>query len=130
VRVPYEASNSTLLRAVAGTSLLTVLDGLGVECTADDLVADAGEVLHTTTADEHERVLLEVVALTGDVGGHLSTVAELHTSDLAHRRVRLLRGGGVHAGAHAGLLRVRLQSGRLGLRDLGRTSLANQLLNS
>src|SRR5690606_21239775 len=130
VRVPCEASNSTLLRAVAGTSLLTVLHGLGVECTTDDLVTDTGKVLHTTTAHQHERVLLQVVALTRDVSGHLGAVAELHTSDLAHRRVRLLRGGGVHAGAHAGLLRVRLQSGRLGLRDLGRTSLANQLLNS
>ena len=73
-----------------------------------------------------ERLTNEIL----DASNGLGAVAQLHTSDLAHRRVRLLGGGGVHAGAHAGLLRVRLQGGRLGLRDLGRASLANQLLNS
>src|SRR5690606_30319314 len=96
----------------------------------DDLVTHTGEVLNTTAADEHERVLLQVVALTGNVSGDLCAVTKLHTSDLAHRRVRLLRGGGVDAGAYPGLLRVRLERWRLGLSDLGRASLANQLLNS
>src|SRR5690606_30354253 len=116
-RDPYEASNSTLLRAVAGTSLLTVLDCLGVQGATDDLVTHTGEVLDTTAADEHQRVLLQVVALTGNVSGDLGAVAKLHTSDLAHRGVRLLRRGGVDAGAYPGLLWVRLERRRLGLGD-------------
>ena len=60
-----------LLGAVAATGLLAVLDARGVERAADDLVADAREVLHTAAADEHDGVLLEVVALAGDVGGDL-----------------------------------------------------------
>src|SRR5690606_2886321 len=121
--------DSALLRAVTAASLLTVLDSLGVERTPDDLVADTREVLHTAATHKHQRVLLQVVALTGDVGGDLSAVAQLHTGDLAHRRVRLLRGGGVDTGADPCLLRVRLQSGSLGLGDLGTATLANQLLN-
>jgi len=50
-----------------------------------------------------------------------------HPKDL---RVRLLRGGGVHTGAHATLHRVALQCGRLGLNDLGSPALTDQLLNS
>ena len=39
----------------------------GVERAADDVVANAREVLHAAAADEHDRVLLEVVALARDV---------------------------------------------------------------
>src|SRR5699024_6620760 len=120
--------NSTLLCAVDAARLLAVLDGLRVERATDDAVTHTREVLDTTAAHEHQRVLLQVVSLAGDVGRHLGAVAELHTSDLAHRRVRLLRGGGVHAGAHAGLLRVRLQSRRVRGLLPRLAALANQLL--
>src|SRR5918994_2112874 len=90
-----------LLRAVAAAGLLAVLHALGVQRATDDLVTDAGEVLHPAAADEHDRVLLKIVADTGDVGGDLDLAGESHAGDLAQRRVRLLRSGGVDAGAHA-----------------------------
>src|SRR4051812_10345989 len=86
-----------LLRAVAAASLLAVAHACGVEGAADDLVANTGEVFHTTAADEHDRVLLEVVALTGDVGRDLHAAGEPNTGDLAERGVRLLRRVGVDA---------------------------------
>src|SRR4026207_1731769 len=60
-----------LLRAVSAAGLLAVLHALGVEGPADDLVADAREVLPPAAADEHDRVLLQVVTHAGDVGGDL-----------------------------------------------------------
>src|SRR5690349_23843989 len=60
-----------LLRAVSAASLLAVADTLGVERSADDLVADAGQVLHPAAAHEHHRVLLQVVADARDVRGDL-----------------------------------------------------------
>jgi hypothetical protein len=54
---------------------------------------------------EHHRVLLQVVSLSGDVGRYLDRSRDAHTRDLAQRGVRLLRGRGVHAGAHAAPLR-------------------------
>src|ERR671921_404448 len=41
------------LGPVARTGLPAVADALGVEGAADDLVADAGQVLHPAAADEH-----------------------------------------------------------------------------
>lgn len=70
------------------------------------------------------------MTLTGDVCGNLDAAVELDTSDLTQCRVRLLRGGGVHTGAHATLHGVALQCGRLGLNDLGSPALTDQLLNS
>src|SRR5690349_4227039 len=103
------------LCAVAAASLLTVLNTLGIEGTADDLVADTGEVLHTTTTDEHNGVLLEVVANTGDVSGNFDATVEAHTRDLTQSRVRLLRSGGVNAGANTAAHRAALKRGSLGL---------------
>src|SRR3982751_30677 len=118
-----------LLRAVTAAGLLAVADTLGVQRTADDLVADAREVLHTTATHEPDRVLLQVVADARDVRRDLDLAAELHTSDLAQRRVRLLGGSGVDARAHAAPLRASLQRRRLGLARLRLAALADQLLD-
>src|SRR6185295_4618097 len=72
-----------LLRAVTAAGLLAVADALGVQRTANNLVANAGEVLHAAATDQHDRVLLQVVAHAGDVRGHLDLAAELHPGDLA-----------------------------------------------
>src|SRR5699024_5868466 len=126
---PCGASALLLLRAVPATSLLAVLHTLRVSGTADDLVADTGQVLHTAATNEHNRVLLQVVALTGDVRGDLHAAGELDTGDLAQGRVGLLRGGGVHASAHATPLRAPLERRGLGLRGLVLAALTDQLLD-
>src|SRR4051812_50184269 len=98
---------TTLFRSLA------VAHAGGVERAADDLVANAGKVLHTAAAHEHDRVLLEVVALTGDVGRDLHAAGEADARDLAQRGVRLLRRVGVHAGADTAALGRALQRWRL-----------------
>src|SRR5215210_5809766 len=118
-----------LLRAVTAAGLLAVLDTLGVERAADDLVADTGKVLHPAAADEHDRVLLEVVTDARDVRRDLDATAQAHAGDLAKGGVRLLRGGGVDAGANSASLGRTLQGRRLVLRHLVLAALADQLLN-
>src|SRR3954464_1024958 len=118
-----------LLRAVTAASLLAVLHALGVERAADDLVADTGEVLHPAAADEHDRVLLEVVTDTGDVRRDLDAAGQAHAGDLAEGRVRLLRGGGVDAGADTASLGRTLQGRRLVLGHLVLAALADQLID-
>src|SRR3954452_18298246 len=88
-----------LLHAVLRAGLLAVAHTGGVERAADDLVADARQVLDAAATDEDDRVLLKVVPLTGDVGGDLDATGDAHAGDLAQRRVRLLRRRGVDAGA-------------------------------
>src|SRR6187551_1216338 len=118
-----------LLRAVTAAGLLAVLHALGVERAADDLVADTGKVLHPAAADEHDRVLLEVVADTRDVRGDLDAARQAHAGDLAEGGVRLLRGGRVDARADAASLGRALEGRRLGLRRLVLPALADQLVN-
>src|SRR6478609_8935261 len=63
------------LGAVLGARLTTVLDALRVEA----------------AADQHDAVLLEVVALAGDVADNFALVGQADLGNLAKRRVRLRR---------------------------------------
>src|SRR5918998_1214376 len=117
------------LGPVTRTGLPAVADPLGVEGAADDLVADARQVLHPAAADEHDRVLLEVVADARDVGGDLDAAGQPDPGDLAEGGVRLLRGRGVDAGAHPPALGRALQGRGLRLRRLALAALADQLLD-
>src|SRR5512147_1411357 len=78
-----------LLRAVLRARLLAVLDARGVEAAAHHVVTHARQVLHAAAADQHHRVLLQVVAFAADVADHLEAVGETDLRDLPQRGVRL-----------------------------------------
>src|ERR1700684_1485569 len=101
------------LAAVFRTTLLAVLDPLRVEHAAQDVVAHAGQILDAAAADHNNRVLLEIVALAGDVAGDLEPFGQPHLGDLAQRGVRLLRRRRIDARADAALLRRLLHMTRL-----------------
>src|SRR5882672_697079 len=118
-----------LLRAVLGAALLAILHALSVEAPAHDVVAHPGQVFHAAAADEHHRVLLQVVTFSADVADHLEAVGEPHLGDLAQRRVRLLGGGGVHARADPAFLRRASERGNLALGRQTGTRVAHQLVD-
>src|SRR3970040_1535964 len=66
------------LGAVLGAALLAVLDALRVERSAHDVVAHARQVLDPSAANQHHRVLLQVMALAADVADHLEAVGQGH----------------------------------------------------
>src|SRR6266851_2338628 len=118
-----------LLRAVTAACLLAVAHALGVQGAADDLVPHAGEVPHPPAADQHDGVLLEVVADAGDVGRDLDVAGEPDPRHLAERRVRLLGRGGVDARAYPAALRAGLERRGLVLGYLVLPALPDQLLD-
>src|SRR5215468_4221743 len=118
-----------LLRAVTAAGLLAPADALGVQGAADDLVAHAGQVADASAADQHDRVLLKVVAHTGDVSGDLDVAGQPHPGDLAQGRVRLLGRGRVDARADPAALRAALERRGVVLGYLVLAALADQLLD-
>src|SRR5215469_7565413 len=99
---------SLLLRAlgaVLGAALLALGDAGAIERAAHGVIAHARQILHAAAADQHDRVLLKVVAFATDITRDFVAVGEAHAAYLAQRRVRLLRRGGVDARAHPALLR-------------------------
>src|SRR5450756_1099629 len=94
------------LGPVLRPALPAALDADGVERAAYDVVAHSRQILDATAADEHQRVLLQVVPDTRDIGRHLDPVGEPDARDLAQRRVRFLGRLGEHPHAHTPFLRV------------------------
>jgi hypothetical protein len=89
------------------------------------VVTDTREVLDTASADEHDGVLLEVVALARDVCIDLLGVGKTYAGHLTHSGIRLLRRGGVHTQTYAPLLRTCIQRARLRLHFDNLASFAN-----
>src|SRR3954453_14676998 len=71
------------LHAVLRAGLLAVRHPGGVERPADDLVADARQVLDAPAADQDDRMLLQIVPLAGDVDRDLHAVGQPYAGDLA-----------------------------------------------
>src|SRR5690606_14657663 len=117
------------LGAVLRTALATLGDAGGIQRTADGVVTHARQVLDAAAADQHHGVLLEVVAFAADVRADLVAVGQAHLGDLTQGRVRLLRGGGVGAGAGTAALRARLQGRRGALVRFRLPRLADQLVD-
>src|SRR5579875_553743 len=124
---PLRGMSGLLLGAVAAACLAPLAHSGGVEGAPDHLVPHAGQVLHPTAADQHDRVLLEVVPDAGDVGRHLDPAREAYPRHLAQGRVGLLGRRRVDAGAHPPALGRALEGRRLRLGALGLTSFADEL---
>ena len=127
------ATGSQLLRtlgAVFRAGLLAVLDALRIEHAAKDVVTDTGKVANTAAADEHNRVLLQVVAFARNVGDDFAAVRQTNLGDFTKCRVRLLRRRRINARANTAFLRVLLHCRDLGFGLLRSAALADQLVDS
>src|SRR5690606_3880861 len=87
-----------------GAGLFTVLDALQVKSTANDVVTHTWQIFNTTTTDENDRVLLQVVAFTTDVRNNFEAVGQTHFGDFTQSGVRLFGGRGVYTGANTAAL--------------------------
>src|SRR5210317_1764945 len=96
-------------RSVLGAALLAIGHAGAIKRAAHRVVAHAGQIFHTAAANQHNRVLLQVVALAPDVRRNFEAVRQAHTCHLAHGRIRLLRRRRVDASAYAPALRTGLE---------------------
>src|SRR6187402_1171555 len=98
-----------LLRTVLAPALLTILHTCRIQAAAYDMITYTGKILYTTSADQYDTVLLEIVTFTRDIGDNLDLVRQPYLGYLTQCGVRLLGGGGVHAGTNATTLRTSIQ---------------------
>src|SRR5271156_4789377 len=75
------------LSAILRPALLAVGHAHRIERAAHHVIAHAGQILHTAPADQNNRVFLQVVADSGDIGRNFDAVGQADARDLAQRRV-------------------------------------------
>lgn len=100
-----------------------------IECSANDVITNAGQVLHTTAADQHNGVLLQVMPFSRNVGVYFHSVGEAYTSHLPQSRVRLLRAHRPHACADPSSLRTAMKRRGFNLLSLLPSPILNQLVD-
>src|SRR5574337_1679347 len=71
------------LGAVLGTRLAALGDAGAIQRTAHGVVTHARQVLDAAAADQHHRVLLQIVAFAADVRDDLVAVGQAHLGHLA-----------------------------------------------
>src|SRR5574343_397624 len=123
------AGSLRTLGTVLRTGLLTILDTLGIQRAANGVIAHTRQILDTTTTDQDNRVFLQVVAFTADIGDDFKAIGQTNFTNLTQGGVRLFRSRGVHTGANAALLRALFQSRNLALGLLGHSWLAHELVD-
>ena len=117
------------LGSVLTPRLPAVFNTQRIAGTADDLVAYSRQVANSTTADQNNRELLQIVAFPGNIHGHFFAIGEAHTRNLSQRRVRLFRGHGPYLQANSLLLRAAIQDRRLGKLAFLLSIMADQLID-
>src|SRR5215469_15337222 len=116
------------LGAVFRAALAAVPDALRIERAANDVIPDPREVLDSPTADQDDRMLLQIVPLARDIARHLETVRQADPRHFAQRGIRLFRRSRVDASANAALLRAGFHRGNLVARYLRPPRLADELV--
>ena len=117
------------LCSILGSALLTICNSDGVQRTSHDVITHTGEILHSSTADEHDGVLLQVVPNTRNIGGDFHSVRKPDPCNLPEGGVRLLRRRGINPDTNASLLRAALKGGTLGLYSSKGSAFSHKLTN-
>jgi hypothetical protein len=60
--------------SVSRAAFFSVLNAYRIKGTANDVIPNSWQVFHPSTADEDNRVLLEVVANPGNIGGYFDPI--------------------------------------------------------
>lgn len=93
------------------------------------MVANTRKVFHPAPANEHDRMLLQVVPDPGNVGGDFDPVRESDPGHLPKRRIRLLRIDREDPDAHAPPLGAPLERRRIGGRSSPFPASADELVD-
>src|SRR5438105_1386318 len=92
-------------RTVLRTALFAVRDSGGIKRAPYDVIADAGQIFHAAAANQHNRVLLQIVADARNVRGDLDPVRQPDARHLPQRRIWLLWRRSVHSRTNTAFLR-------------------------
>jgi len=115
------------LGTVFRTPLLAIIHACGIERAPDDVVTHSRQILDAAAPHEHDRVFLQVMPDSRDVGRDFDAIGQPRPSHLAQRGIGFLGSLRVHANADTALFRASLQRRRLCFRAYFLASVTDQL---
>jgi hypothetical protein len=132
IRIPKSAILFSCRLGPFGAILRAPLFAIGnshrIERAANHVVAHAGQILNTATANQNDRMFLQVMTNAGNVGRDFNSISQSNSCHLAQRRVWLLGCLRIDARTNATLLRRTLERRAGGLILDCLATLANKLI--
>src|SRR6516162_3683640 len=89
--------------------LLAASHARRVQRSPNHVIADSRQILHAPSANQHDRVLLQVMTDPRYIGGDFDPMAQPHARHFSQRGIRLLGSLRVHARTHSALLRAAIE---------------------
>ena len=117
------------LRTVSAAGLLSSIDAEGIAAATNYLISNSRQVTNTTATDEHNRVLLKIVTLAGNIYGDFFAIRQSHASNFPQCRVRLFRRHRADLQANPLLLWTFVQYRRFAESTFFLAVFSNQLIN-
>lgn len=114
---------------VFGAAAAAAIHSEAVECAADNVIADTGQIFDTTATNENDRVFLKVVTFSGDVSDDFLAVGQTDFGHFAESGVGLLGGAGHNLHADTATLGTHVQSRGFGLHDDLLAAFADELID-
>lgn len=94
------------LNTISTTRCGTVDDSAKVKCATNKFVTHSRKILSTTSSNQNNTVLLQIVSLSLDISHERFSCGELHPGNFSFGGVRFLGCGNDEAGYHALALRA------------------------
>ena len=118
------------LCAIRASRLLAFCNACRIESATNDVITNTRQILNPAATNKNNRVLLQVVADTGNVNRAFLTVDESYSCNLSECRVRLFRGSRGNGQADASLLRTLVHDRSHRLLYLFFSALSDKLIDS
>ena len=117
------------LRPVFGAALATTLNARSIQRAANGVIPNSRQILNPPPANQHDRMLLQIMPLAADVSGDFKPIRQPHPRRFAQGGIGLLRRRRINAQANAPLLRTPFQRRRRGFIPLRTARISHQLIN-
>src|SRR5947208_5836797 len=78
------------LGPVLRPALLPIRYARRIERSAHHVIADSGEILDAAAANQHDRMLLQIVPHAGYISGYFDSVGQTHAGHFSQSRIGLL----------------------------------------
>ena len=98
-----------------------------VQNASDDVISNPWTILDASAPDQNDRMLLKIVAFTGNIGRNFNPRGQSHPGHLAQRRIGFSGSTCVDAGANPAALRTSFQLGGVALLVVFPPALSDQL---
>ena len=131
MRQPFQATKNNLFRffgTIFGPALLSIGHPDSIQGSTNQMISNPRQILHTSSTNKHDRMLLEVMSHSRDVSGDFNASCQTNSGNFPQCGIRLLGCCGIYPQAHPTPLRTTIQRRTFAFEFWGLPPFSDQLI--